>query len=206
MGEVTWGYFSMRQQELLRDLVLGSGATLFDRSLIVMAENLEEYGVITLGFNHLREGFDAMPTELGKKIFREQLPYRPFDNELAPAQPAPADAGGKDVDYERLYNSFIKSAQIASQTQERTIDRLQLRIEALEAALEQATVLLQPFVHEAKHYLDYVAENNGRADAGNYITNYRDLDEIMDACERALKAHAKLCVVLAQQAADGREG
>ncbi len=55
------------------------------------------------------------------------------------------------------------------------------RIAALEAALE-------PFIHEWMIYQEYASEQfNGRADVGNYMMNYRDLDMLMDKCERAAR-------------------
>lgn len=77
-----------------------------------------------------------------------------------------------------------------------TIEVLQAENAAAHARIAALSEALEPFAYEWEMFRNYATEQGGRADVGNYVTNYRDLDIIMNACERAFKA-----LQTAQQAA-----
>lgn len=114
-----------------------------------------------------------------------ELPYERFMEILREVLHFPQD--------EAMFSEWavieaIRQDNAALMTRDAEVERLQQQLadaNARAAALERA---LEPFAHEWQVYQDFAAEQGGRADVGNYLTNYRDLDIIMDACERAYKA------------------
>lgn len=94
-----------------------------------------------------------------------------------------SDAGESGVDYERLYNSFIKSARIASQTQERTIASLQAHLAAETARAAALARALEPF---AGDYHNWLTDNREETYL-EYLNRMCDSDNVAISAALAYK-------------------
>lgn len=85
----------------------------------------------------------------------------------------------------------VTNAALLANAQSELDARLR-ELTALEGERNRLRGALRPFVREWVAYQDYAKKNGVQVGVrvGNYLTNYRDLDIIMDACERAAKALA----------------
>lgn len=155
-------------------------------------------------YNAVAEGANPMSfaswrgTTMGKRIIAEKYAQQPATGGGADAYATYAlesftrarkglatIEGDTHPDYIAWLENNAFEDMLVAQDQLATLRTELVAAQARAAELERA---LEPFAHEWQVYQDFAAEQGGRADVGNYLTNYRDLDIIMNACERAYKA------------------